>query len=655
MLNLDGAPVDRELLGRMTGFLAFRGPDAQATWAGGPVGFGHALLRTTFESEHERQPYSLDGAVWVTADARLDDRQTLIDKLAGHGRQVAPAVPDVELVLHAYHAWGEGCVEHLLGDFAFAVWDGRARRLFCARDHFGVKPFFYALPGGCFVFSNTLNCVRLHPAVSTKLNDLAIADFLVFNRNQDVATTAFADVLRLPPAHTLTCSAGGVRLARYWSLPVDGDIRYRRQGEYVEHLRDLLRRAVGDRLRTRRVGVLMSGGMDSSAVAAAARRLVPAGPGRLELQAFTVVFDSLIADEERYYVGLAAEMLDIPVHFLSADGYRLYDGWDRPELHTPEPCHWPCMLTHHDLLRRIANHGRVALTGQGADPAMHGSASYALSLVMRGAWSRLAIDLGHSLWRGRVPKVGFRARLRRWLGRGHRPMSLPAWISPDLVARLDLATRCRQLSGERVAEHARRPEAWRELTRPLWPYILEDCDPGVTGLPVEFRHPFFDLRVLTWLLAIPPLPWCDQKEVLRSAMAGLLPVPLRRRPKAACSAQASISALRPLAVPRGDRLKASVGVDPTRELLRREESAWVDRFEAAPELAEYVVRARVPPVFGETNARAIWINLRPLSLNYWLPRRNDFLACAGAWRGNEAIRAPTPGTVSVESVEGMRR
>jgi asparagine synthase (glutamine-hydrolysing) len=198
-----------------------------------------------------------------------------------------------------------------------------------------------------------------------------------------------------------------------------------------------------------------------------------------------------------------------------------------------------------------------------------------------------------------------------------------------------------------MARHARRPEAWLELTSSFWPYLLEESDPGVTRFPVEYRHPFFDLRVLTWFLAIPPLPWCDQKEVLRSAMAGLLPVPLCRRPKAACSAQASLFVPLPLTVPPARRLKASVGADPIPELLCREESAWVDRFEAVPELAQYVVRERVPRLFGETDTGTIWTNLRPLSLNYWLPRRNDVIACAGASRGNQAVRTVRPGPVSV--------
>src|SRR5262249_8283436 len=156
--------------------------------------------------------------------------------------------------------WGPDCVQQLLGDFTFAVWDGRLRRLICARDQFGVKPFYYAQVGNSLVFSNTLNCLRLHPAISDQLNDRAIADFLLFEHNQDLSTTAFADVKRLPPAHLLTCAAGAVRVDRYWSLPTDGNIRYQYPQDYVEHCLELLRAAVSDRLRSNRVAVFMSGG-----------------------------------------------------------------------------------------------------------------------------------------------------------------------------------------------------------------------------------------------------------------------------------------------------------------------------------------------------------------------------------------------------------
>src|SRR5437773_11667260 len=180
IVNFDGAPVDRALLRRMTDFMTFRGPDEQRTWVDGNVGFGHTLLKTTFESEHEYQPFTLDGLTWIVADARVDAQADLIAKLAARGEQVGHGVTDVELLLRAYRVWGEDCVDNILGDFAFAIWDRSRSRLLCARDHLGVKPFFYAHVDQTVIFSNTLDCVRHHPAVSDKLNGLAIADFLLF-------------------------------------------------------------------------------------------------------------------------------------------------------------------------------------------------------------------------------------------------------------------------------------------------------------------------------------------------------------------------------------------------------------------------------------------------------------------------------------------
>src|SRR5271168_2055054 len=221
IVNLDGAPVEHLLLKEMTDRLALRGPDAQNIWLEGNAGFGHTMLRTTVESEREHQPFSLDGQVWITADARIDDRENLVAKLKSKGQEVASAAPDAELILHAYHAWGEHCVEHLLGDFAFAVWDGPRRRVFCARDHLGIKPFYYSQTGQTFVFSNTLNCLRRHPYVSSKLNELAVADFLLFEVNQDPATTIYSDIQRIAPAHSLTVSKDDWVSRRYWSMPID--------------------------------------------------------------------------------------------------------------------------------------------------------------------------------------------------------------------------------------------------------------------------------------------------------------------------------------------------------------------------------------------------------------------------------------------------
>ena len=134
------------------------------------------------------------------ANARIDGREELIEKLKG---KVAlnQSPTDAELILYAYEAWGEDCVKHLIGDFAFAIWDNRSQRLFCARDHFGVKPFFYSCAGNDFIFSDNLNELRRDARVSDALDEIAIGDYLVFGLNQDLSSTTFKDIRRLPQSH----------------------------------------------------------------------------------------------------------------------------------------------------------------------------------------------------------------------------------------------------------------------------------------------------------------------------------------------------------------------------------------------------------------------------------------------------------------------
>src|SRR5262249_45370175 len=148
VVRLDGAPVDESLLRRMADTLACRGPDGRAI----RIGDGTGLVHT--------QPLTLDGHMWIVGDVRLDARRDLIARLPSADRARLPATPDIELVLRAYQAWGAGAVELLLGDFAFAIWDGDRRQLFAARDQMGVRPLYYARAGDTIVFSNTLDCVR---------------------------------------------------------------------------------------------------------------------------------------------------------------------------------------------------------------------------------------------------------------------------------------------------------------------------------------------------------------------------------------------------------------------------------------------------------------------------------------------------------------
>jgi asparagine synthase (glutamine-hydrolysing) len=252
VLNLDGVPIDRALLERMTEFMTVRGPDDLQVWLKDAVGFGHTMLRTTWEAEYEHQPFTLDRQVWIIADARIDDREVLAQKL---GIEPLPSPPfgketrvitDVELILRAYLEWGNSCVEHLLGDFAFAIWDGRKRRLWCARDQFGVKPFYYARTQNTFLFASSIDCLRHHPQVSSELNEEAIGDFLLFGHNQNEENTIYRNIHRIPPAHRLIVTDNKQQLERYWHFPTGSEIRYQNDADYVEHYREIFSTAVKD-------------------------------------------------------------------------------------------------------------------------------------------------------------------------------------------------------------------------------------------------------------------------------------------------------------------------------------------------------------------------------------------------------------------------
>jgi asparagine synthase (glutamine-hydrolysing) len=596
IFNLNGAPVEERLLRSMTEFLAFRGPDFQATWIDGPIGFGHTMLRTTREAEHEHQPANLREDLWITADARIDAREDLIHQLRAKDIQVSGNVPDSTLILHAYDTWGEACIEHLLGDFAFAIWDARARRLFCARDHFGVKPFYYASFANCLIFSNTLDCLRTHPQVSDHLNDLAIADFLIFDYNQDPSTTSFTDIQRLPNSHALRCEADRISVRRYWKLSITTPAHYTTSNEYVEHFREIFDAAVADRLRTSHACVLMSGGLDSPTVAASARGILTRRGDGSGLSAYTEVYENLIPHEERYYANLVADALKIPIQYMLCDDYRLFGNADQSGNGGPEPSHvaWPDATS--DELRQVGLKHRVALTGFGGDPTFASLLSrHFRQLFKQWKFGRALADAARYFSaEGRLSRLYFGARWRRWFPSKTENSWYPGWMNEDLEKRLDLRERWNTLSRGTACPEAVRPEASAALGAQFWQSLFEGYDSGWTRVPVEVCHPFFDLRLVNFLLALPTLPWCSDKELLREAFRGVLPDAVRLRRKSPLLA------------------------DPLLRVLQRPEAEKADQFEPVARLEHYVHRNRVPPVFREKDAWSAWINLRPLSLNDWL-------------------------------------
>ena len=208
--NRDGRPVDGAQIVRMTELMKHRGPDGERHWRRGPVAIGHCALNTTPEALADQQPLIDEAAgLCITFDGRIDNREELKTLLDINGSDLI-SVSDPRLVLAAYRKWGEACVEHLLGDFAFAVWDERQQRLFCARDFLGVRPLFYALVGDTFVCASEVRALFALPGLKREPNLAAITARLL-RHCIEFDDTLFMGVSRLPMAHCLSVTRDAAR------------------------------------------------------------------------------------------------------------------------------------------------------------------------------------------------------------------------------------------------------------------------------------------------------------------------------------------------------------------------------------------------------------------------------------------------------------
>ena len=587
--HVEGAPGEGPVLERMTSAMARRGPDGRATWLGESAGLGHTLLRVDTQAPDEAQPFCLDGQTWIVADARLDARDELLSRLAGAGEPCARGAGDAQLLLRAWRAWGEACVDRILGDFAFAIWDAAQRTLFCARDPLGVKPFFYAQRAKLLVFGNTLASLRAHPAIEPALDELAIADFLLFEASQEPGATVFAAIRRLPPAHCLSFSPRGLRIRRYWTLESPPLARYARQGEYLERFDEVLALAVSDRVRSPEASVLMSGGIDSPALASVAAR-------GARVHAFSAAYDELFPDEERRYSTLAAAGLRIPITHRAADGYGLFDRYASLASYFCEPVNAPFAALEVDLAADAASHSRVALTGWDGDALLSESPRpYFAWLRREGRWRELAAALArHAVGH---PGASLRSVLLRLGPRVEaRPQpSWPEWIDAGFAARHRLRERWRAAH----AAQPRPPDRLRPYAHGVFAYLaqassfFETSDPGRTGVPIEMRHPMMDLRVVRFCLSLPPVPWCVRKEILRRWLRGRVPEEVRLRAKTPLAGYPHVAVL----------------------ALGRSASVASPRL--SPDAAAFIDQGKMDSIGSVAEPATAWANLRPAGLDLW--------------------------------------
>ena len=598
IVSLDGAPPDALLLQRMAERLAFRGPDGTHITTKPGAGFCFTFLRTGPAPQCAAQPCSIDGRVWLLGDVRLDGREDLRRKLEQHGDEIAADATDEELVLRAWRRWGEAGLPELMGDYAFAHWDGEARQLWCARDLMGARPFFYAQSGSRLYFSNTLDAVRCAPDISSALDHHFVGDFLLQGWCSYPQRTAFRDISRLPAGHMLRLSSHGLEVRRCTSLPIEEPTRLKRDEEYVEHFRELLEMAVRERLPQRRVAIFMSGGLDSTSVAAVAAQCARKAALPLHLRAFTIDYQPLFDDPEGLLASLAARHIGIPIEIQSSASYLPYAGWLTSPPPLPEPCHEPFQSQYVEQNQHVARHAGVALNGYGGDGVLTGQVwPYLVTLARGFRFGAIGSAFGgYILKHRRIPPLrgGFRAKLRRLMKPGNVMAGYPPWLAPEFEKAMRLHDRWREMLQPTRSVHPWHPKAYAILSSSYWPTVSEGDDASRTGVPVETRAPLLDLRVQRFLLQMPPVPLCINKELLRRMTLSLLPEQVRSRPKTPFE---------------GDQVALHVSTN-----------GWspIPLPEPPKALRQFVNWEGLHATLETAPIHFPWPNLRPISLLYWL-------------------------------------
>ena len=376
-----GRPIERDVLERMNLSLAHRGPDGSGMLIDGEVGLGHRRL-SIIDVEGGTQPIgNEDGSLQVVFNGEIYNFVELREELQKFGHRFA-TLSDTEVIVHAYEQWGEDCVSHFNGMFAFALFDGRDRSLFLARDHLGIKPLYYATAGSQVIFASEVKALLQHPGVRPELSIDALAELFTF-RFVPSPTTLFKGISRLPPGNHMHVTHSGLRVSRYWNCIPRHRTSWREEA-LVEEYQDLLEDTVRLQLRSDvPLGLFLSSGVDSGALLALMSQHT-SGP----VQAFTIGFEG---GERTNEVDDASEMArrfgaEHHTMMLGSKDYvdyfaRYMNDLEEPVAHEPAPAfYFLAQLTRSTV--------KVALTGQGADEPWAGYDRY-LGVRLSSVYSRL--------------------------------------------------------------------------------------------------------------------------------------------------------------------------------------------------------------------------------------------------------------------------
>ncbi len=537
------AAVEYVRLSRMRDVLGHRGPDDSGIVIRGRAGLAHNRL-SIIDLSSGQQPMADTHGAWISFNGEIYNFRELRKQLEARGCHFATN-SDTEVILQAYQVYGEDCVKHLRGMFAFAIWDKKRQKLFLARDRLGIKPLYYTSNGGELVFASEIKAILTSGALAPALNEAILPEYLA-TRFVAGDETFFQGVRKLMPGHTLSWTpVEGLRLTRYWKLPdqlSDADVPFE---EHAREVRRRLEEAVSIHLMSDvPLGLFLSGGIDSSALAALMAPMVSK-----PIQSFAVGFAEHGYNELDYARLMAksvgAEHRDILLS--SSDFLR---ALPRMVWHEDEPIAFPSSICLYHVSRLAKQHVKVVLTGEGADELFLGYNKYRVT-----AWNE---RLGRPYWATmpRAVQNGIR-RLVQSCPRGVRRYAERSFLGPEPGIRglfyenfavFPAAHQSRLLTGsgprrdpyaEGLRRYAQAPGGSLERMShaDIQTYMVEllmKQDQMSMAASLESRVPFLDHELVEYVAAMPAkhkLQGFQTKSVLRAAVKDILPKEILTRGK----------------------------------------------------------------------------------------------------------------------------
>jgi asparagine synthase (glutamine-hydrolysing) len=537
----------------MCGIMSHRGPDDEGIYTEGRVGIGMRRLSIVDLATGHQPLTNEDHSLWIVFNGEIYNHAILREQLiaAGHSYRTRS---DTETIIHLYEQYGRDCVQHLRGMFAFAIWDRKRKVVFIARDRLGIKPLYYTWTAKEFLFGSEIKVLMEHPDTRPELNRAAVSEYLAFGYLSG-DETLYRGIHKLMPGHWLELNeAGDIQIAPYWDLQPVVDDPAKDEAYYVQSYRELLENAVESHLMSDvPLGVFLSGGVDSSAVAALMTKI-----RRESIETFSVGYAEQSYSELPYARTVAKHINSIH-HEVTVSSDDFFYALPKLIWHEDEPIVWPSSVSLYFVAELARERVKVVLTGEGSDETLAGYSRYAFTLKNRAFDNLYRRILPRSLRAGIRNFIGesewIHATARRKLSHSFLGTDGESWTSfyfdnffsafgekdqlelltnnfahefPPKMAYANLMKVWERSSGELLQ---------RLLYTDLKTYLLEllmKQDNMSMAASIESRVPFLDHVLVEWAMRIPAniqIHGLAGKRILKKAMEGFLPESILYRPK----------------------------------------------------------------------------------------------------------------------------